>query len=80
MFCFLKFEILTIKQKNRQVFEPNLWRTLLARSASSMTSQLGKGTILLFTFDCKTSEMEGEDKSENRRRKLAHSTVLQTAK
>ena len=41
-----------------------------------MTSLLGKGTILLFTFDCKTSEMEGEDKSENRRRKLAHSTAL----
>ena len=40
----------------------------------------GKGAILLFTFDCKTSEMEGEDKSENRRKKLAHSTVLQTAK
>ena len=45
-----------------------------------MTSQLGKDTILLFTFDWKTSELEGEDKSENRRRKLAHSTVLQTAK
>ena len=48
-----------------------------------MTSQLGndcEGVILLFTFDCKTSEMEGEDKSENRKRKLAHSTVLQTAK
>ena len=46
-----------------------------------MTSQLGtycKGVILLFTFDCKTSKMEGEDKSENKRRKLAHSTVLQT--
>ena len=38
-------------------------QTLLARSASSMTSQLDthyKGAILLFTFDCKTSEMEGE--------------------
>ena len=31
-------------------------------------------------FDCKTSEMEGDDKSKNRRRKLAHNTVLQTAK
>ena len=31
--------------------------------------------ILLFTFDCKTSEMEGEAKSENRRKTLAHSTV-----
>ena len=31
-------------------------------------------------FDCKTSEMEGQYKSENKRRKLAHSTVLQTAK
>ena len=44
-----------------------------------MTSQLGthyKGAIL-FTSDCKTSEMEGEAKSRNRRRKLAHSTVLQ---
>ena len=39
-----------------------------------------KGPNLLFTFDCKTSEMEGEDKSENRRRKLAHITVLQMAK
>ena len=69
--------------KIEKVFEPNLWRTLLAWSASSMTSQLGthcKGAILFFTFDCKTSEMEREDKSENRRRKLAHSTVLQTAK
>ena len=45
-----------------------------------MMSQLGKGTIPLFTFDCKTSEMAGIDKSENRRRKLAYSTVLQTAK
>ena len=57
--------------------------SLIARSARSMTSQLGtdcEGAILLFTFYCKTSEMEGEDKSENRKRKLAHSTVLQTAK
>ena len=48
-----------------------------------MTSQLGthhKGAILLFISDCKTSEMEGEAKSKNRRRKLAHSVVLQTAK
>ena len=48
-----------------------------------MTSQLGthyKSAILLFTFDSKTSEMEGEAKSKNRRRKLANSTVFQTAK
>ena len=48
-----------------------------------MTSQLGthyEGAILLFTAGCKTSEMEGEAKSKNRRKKLAHSTVLQTAK
>ena len=48
-----------------------------------MTSQLGthyKGAILLFTSDFKTSEMEGEAKSKNWRRKLADITVLQTAK
>ena len=44
------------------------------------TGYLLQCAILLFTFDCKTSKMEGEDKSENRRRKLAHSTVLQMAK
>ena len=47
-----------------------------------MTLQLGthyEGAILLFTSNCKTSEMEREAKSKNRR-KLAHSTVLQTAK
>ena len=50
-----------------------LRRTLLVQSASLMMSQLGthyKGAILLFTSDCKTSEMEGEAKSKNRRRKL----------
>ena len=31
-----------------------------------------KGTILLFTSDCKTHEMEGEAKSKNRGRKLWH--------
>ena len=38
-------------------------RTLLERSASSMTSQLGthyKDAILLFTSDCKTSEWRGK--------------------
>ena len=48
-----------------------------------MMSQLGtyyKGAIPLFTFDCKVNEMEGEGKPKNRRKKLAHSTVLQTAK
>ena len=73
----------TLPGKNRQVFEPNLQQTLLAWSASSMTSQLGthyECTILLFTSGCKTSEMKGEAKSKNRRKKLAHSTVLQTDK
>ena len=51
-------------------------------NSGSVTSQRGtycKGAILLFTFDGKTSEMEGEDKSDNRKRKLAHSSVLKTA-
>ena len=72
-----------MKAKNRQVFEPNLQRTLLARSKSSRASQPGtpyEGAILLFISGYKTSEMEGEAKSKNRRKKLAHSTVLQTAK
>ena len=46
-------------------------RNLLARSASSMTSQLGthyEGAILLFTSGCKTSEMEGEAEFKNRRK------------
>ena len=64
MFCFLKIRNSRSYAKNRQVFEPNLLRTLLARLASSMTSQLGtyyEGAILLFTSDCKTSQMWEED-------------------
>ena len=83
MLCFLKIWNSRHKAKNRRVFEPNLRRTLLARLASLVTSQLGtqyEGRILLFTSGCKTSEMEGEAKSKNRRKKLAHSTVLQSAK
>ena len=83
MLCFLKIRDSRYLAENGQVFEPNLRRTQLARSASLVTSQLGtqyEGRILLFTSGCKTSEMEGEANSKKRRKKLAHSTVLQSVK